>query len=86
VSDFIANLFLEIMDIKEAIIHDVQTLQSPLLLGQVFEYVQHIKKADHRLQSNCDAVLKYAGTLGNADAAAMLALINKEFSTIEGEW
>lgn len=36
--------------------------------------------------ANKEAVLRLAGSLNDAEAAAIKHLINEEFETVEGEW
>jgi hypothetical protein len=90
------------MSLKQAIMQDIESLDSPLLLEQVFSFVQHIKReeqssallssshslhsAHSALSSNRPPVLVLAGTLSDDAAAEMQRTVREEFSSIEGEW
>ena len=74
------------MLLKDHILKDIKSIESPVLLHQVYEYVQLVKQADNGIKPNRDKVLKFAGILTNAVADRILKNVNNAFNQIEGEW
>lgn len=74
------------MLLKNQILKDVNSLDNPQVLSQLFEYLQEVKHAASKLKPNRDAVLKFAGMLSNAEANKLRKIIKDEFSQTEGEW
>jgi hypothetical protein len=74
------------MLIKEHIIKDIEGIKSPRTLHQLFEYLQVVKQSESLLQSNSAKVLKFAGTLTNAEARRITESVKSAFNQIEGEW
>ena len=74
------------MLLKDQILSDIKSIESPHLLHQVFEYVQVIKQTDSHIKPNKDAVLKHKGLLTDAQAKKLSTVITNEFNQIEGEW
>lgn len=74
------------MSIREQILSDIQAIQHPQLLHQIYDYLQIIKKTDANLTANRNSVLEYVGIINDADATEMLQIIDAEFNQIEGEW
>jgi hypothetical protein len=74
------------MELKDHILRDIKSIDSPHLLHQVFEYIQIIKQTDSQQKPNRDKVIKFAGLLSKAEAKKMTSSTSKEFSKIEGEW
>ena len=73
------------MAIKEQIIRDIREIQNPQALNQLFDYVQNIKKESPHI-TNLEAVLQFAGIIGDQEAESLRQIINSEFDKIEGEW
>jgi len=74
------------MLVRDHIIKDINSIESPRLLHQLYEYLQLVKKTDSSLQPNRDKVLKFAGILSKSDAKKITKSINDTFNQIEGEW
>ena len=74
------------MELKNHILKDIESIDSPHLLHQVFEYIQSIKQTDSHIKPNREKVIKFAGLLKKEEAKKMMTAVNKEFSKIEGEW
>jgi hypothetical protein len=72
--------------VKDHIIKDIKNIDSPVLLHQLYAYLQVVKQTDLGLKPNRDRVLKFAGTLTNAEAKRISSKINGAFNQIEGEW
>jgi hypothetical protein len=73
------------MAIKEQIIRDIREIQNPQALNQLFDYVQNIKKKSPEI-TNLEAVLQFAGMIGDQEAESLRQIITSEFDKIEGEW
>lgn len=74
------------MLLKDHILREIKSIESPNLLNQVFEYIQVIKQAESHMKHNHDVVMKFAGLLSNAEAKKINSIVSKEFNHIEGEW
>ena len=74
------------MLVRDHIIRDIKSIDSPKLLHQVYEYLQLVKQTDVVLSPNRDKVLKYAGTLTDVEAKRISRSVNDTFNQIEGEW
>jgi uncharacterized protein YcbK (DUF882 family) len=74
------------MLLKDHILREIKSIESPNLLNQVFEYIQVIKQAESHMRNNHDVVMKFAGLLSNAEAKKISTIVSKEFNHIEGEW
>ncbi|MEZ4847331.1 MAG: hypothetical protein R3B93_01590 [Bacteroidia bacterium] len=72
--------------LKERIIQEIKTLNSPQILGQVFDFLRLIRSNSSKPRNNGKDVLALAGTLDTKDAREMENIINQEFNSIEGEW
>lgn len=72
--------------LKERIISEIKSLDNPSLLGQVFEFLQLLRKNTAKPMSNAKDVLSLAGTLAPVNAKEMETIISEEFNKIEGEW
>ena len=68
------------MELKNHILKDIESIESPHLLHQVFEYIQSIKMTDSTIKPNRDKVLKFAGILNKTEAKKIMSIINKEFN------
>ena len=74
------------MVLRERIINDVNSIADLQLLHQLFEYLQVIKRTVGQAAPNRDAVLRFAGTLPDAEAAELRQSLGQEFGQVEGEW
>ena len=74
------------MSVKEQILKDIKSIESPQLLHQLFEYLQVVKRKEGRKKPNRKAVLEFAGTITNAEAKRLGKSIDQAFNHIEGEW
>ncbi len=72
--------------LKNRIIRDIESLSSPHLLGQLFEFMRILRKSSRKQKSNRKAVLSLAGSINDEDALEMQSFIDQEFNSIEGEW
>jgi len=72
--------------LRNTILKDIRKIENPAVLNQLFEYLQLLKKSANSQRGNTAAVLRFAGTISNAEAMEMQQIVEKEFSTIEGEW
>lgn len=70
--------------IKRRILSDLESISSPGLLIQIFDYLKLISLNERKPNSNKDAVLALAGTVNDADEVNKI--IDQEFNTLEGEW
>lgn len=74
------------MVLRERIIHDVNSIADLQLLNQLFDYMQVIKRNVGQVTPNRDAVLRFADTISDAEAAELRQSMAQEFGQIEGEW
>lgn len=72
--------------IQEQILADIRGISDPLLLNQLYSYLQLVKKNIPKNRGNVKRVLQFAGIMNDKEAAEMTNLINKEFNHIEGDW
>ena len=72
--------------VKERIISEIRSLESPGILGQVFDFLLLLRRNTARPRTNGKEVLSLAGTLSSSDAKEMQETIRQEFNQIEGEW
>lgn len=72
--------------LRNIILRDIRKIDNPLVLNQLFEYLQLLKKNTSPPRGNTALVLRFAGTIGQTEAARIKQVIENEFSTIEGEW
>jgi hypothetical protein len=70
------------LSVKEQLISEIQEMANPIVLVQLFEFWQLLKKntIPH------SPILSYAGCLEDEEAEEMRQLIQSEFQHIEGEW
>jgi hypothetical protein len=68
------------MSIKQLIANDLASIEDPLLLNQIFDYMQIIKKTSGQIMPNRDAVMQWAGSIDDATADALQRTIQNEFS------
>ena len=75
------------MMLRERIIEDVNSITNPQQLRQLFDYVQLLKRTSEvPATANREAVLSFAGTLSDAEAAALRQSLRQEFGQVGGEW
>ena len=67
------------MHLRARIIHDVNSVADQQLLHQLFDYVQVIKRTPNQVASNREAVLRFAGTITNAEANDLRDMLSNEF-------
>jgi len=72
------------MTLKQRLLADVQDIQHPWLLQQLYQFVQLLKRTEPR--SNREAVLAFAGTLSDEEAEEMRSAVKEAFDYVEGEW
>jgi hypothetical protein len=72
--------------LKERIISEIESLESPGILGQVFDFLLMLRRNTSKSRTNGKEVLSLAGTLAPSDAKEMQDIISQEFNQIEGEW
>lgn len=72
--------------LRNTILRDIRKIDNPAVLNQLFEYLQLLKKNTNSQRGNTAAVLRFAGSIGNAEAKEMKQIIEREFNTIEGEY
>ena len=73
------------MSVKQQLIAEIEAIDNPIALVQLFEIMQLIKQNPTKNRSNT-LLSRFAGCLDNADAQDMRNIINNEFNKIEGEW
>ena len=71
------------MHLRARIIHDVNSVADQQLLHQLFDYVQVIKRTPNQVASNREAVLRFAGTITNAEANDLRDMLSNEFGQKE---
>ena len=72
--------------LKERIISEINSLENPSILGQVFDFLRLIRRNTLTPRSNAKEVLSLSGILASDDAKEMQNIISQEFNKIEGEW
>lgn len=73
------------MTVKQQLIAEIEDIDNPIALAQLFEIIQLIKQNLPKTQSN-SLLLQFAGCLDDKDAQEMRHIITNEFNKIEGEW
>lgn len=75
------------MTLKDKILIDLEHIENPSTLNQIFEFIREIRQA-HSVahKSNRKRVLRFAGKIRAEDANEIIEIIDSEFNTIEGEW
>ena len=77
-------MYLTTTTLKQRLLADLQDIQHPWLLQQLYQFVQLLKRTEPR--SNCEAVLAFAGTLSDEEAEEMRGAVREACDHIEGEW
>lgn len=71
--------------LKQKIISEIEALNNPGVLGQIFDFLRLIRRNISKPKSNGAAVLALAGSISNEDAEEIQNIIDQEFNKIEGE-
>ena len=71
------------MTVKAQLIAEIEDIDNPIALVQIFEIMQLIKQ---NITKNNTLLSKFAGCLSDEDAQDMRSIVNNEFNAIEGEW
>ena len=74
------------MIVKEQILKDVSSMESPKLLNQLFGYLRLVRNVTNTSGSNRNNILQFAGMLSNAEAERISKNIHDTFNQVEGEW
>ena len=74
------------MIVKEQILKDVRSMESPKLLNQLFGYLRLVRNVTNTSGSNRNNILQFAGTLSDTDAKQISKSIHDTFNQVEGEW
>ncbi|MEQ1637702.1 MAG: hypothetical protein ABL903_13535 [Methylococcales bacterium] len=71
------------MTVKQQLIAEIEEIDNPITLVQLFEIMQLIKQntGKHNM-----LISRFAGCLNDADAQEMRGIVANEFNKIEGEW
>ena len=72
------------MSLLEKIIFDIKKIKNPIVLNQLFEFLNILYDSD--AESNKKELFDMSGKLSNKDAQLISMDINNEFSSIEGDW
>ena len=72
------------MTVKQQLIAEIEQIDNPITLVQLFEIMQLITQTPQRAKN--DLIANFAGCLNDNDAEEMKNIINSEFNKIEGEW
>lgn len=73
------------MTVKQQLIDELESIDNSVALVQLYELVQAVKQSWVQKQSKA-LLSRYSGCLNDEDTQALKAIINNEFSKIEGEW
>jgi hypothetical protein len=73
------------MTLKQQLIAEIESTHDQKILQQLFEFLQTTKEVELP-KPNSHLLLKLAGCITDEEAEQMKALINSEFSHIEGKW
>lgn len=73
------------MTVKQQLIAEIEDIDNPIALAQLFEIIQLVKQNLSKNQSN-RLLLQFAGCLDDEEAQEMRDIIADEFNKIEGEW
>ncbi len=71
------------MTVKQQLIAEIEEIDNPIALVQLFEIMQLLKQ---NIAKNNHFLSRFAGCLNDADAQDMRNIISHEFNKIEGEW
>lgn len=73
------------MTVKQQLISEIEGIDNPMALAQLFEIMQLVKQNLPKAE-NDSLLVQFAGCLDDADAQDMRQIIANEFNKIEGEW
>jgi hypothetical protein len=68
--------------LKEQLLAEIRDLHNPLVVAQLFEFWQLLK----RINSPASSIKSYVGCLPDDSAEEIRQLIQSEFQRIEGDW
>jgi hypothetical protein len=71
------------LSLKEQLLTEIRDLPDPLVIAQLFEFWQSLKRTTLLPNSS---IWSYAGCLSDNEAQEIRQLIQSEFQRIEGEW
>ena len=71
------------MTVKAQLIAEIEEIDNPIALVQIFEIMQLIKQ---NITKNNTLLSKFSGCLSDDYAQDMRSIVNNEFNAIEGEW
>lgn len=74
------------MNIKKKLIKDINDLEDPKILHQLWDLLQNLNRNKLSSEPNIHKILANAGTLDSIDAEEILHIIQSQFGAIEGEW
>lgn len=74
------------MTVQKQLLLDIQKIEDSLLLNQLYQYLQLMKKMSVMPNANTATVLQFVGKVSTDEAQELMSCIENEFSTIEGEW
>ncbi len=74
------------MMVKQQLIAEIETIDNPTTLSQLFEILQLVKQNIQIQPKQKSPIMQFAGCLDDDDAQAMRTTIDTEFNKIEGEW
>jgi len=73
------------MTVKQQLIAEIEDIDNPVALVQLFEIIQLVKQNMTKTKSN-HLLSQFAGCLNDSDAQEMRNIITNEFNKLEGEW
>jgi len=74
------------MSVREKIFKDLNKIQNKNKLNEIYDFIQQINNSNDVIeQENRTAVMQLRGCLSNEDAQEMKAIVNNEFSHVEGD-
>lgn len=68
------------MTIQKQLLLDIQKIEDSLLLNQLYQYVQLMKKVSIPASPNVDTILQFAGKIDDSEAKEIMGCIENEFS------
>jgi hypothetical protein len=74
------------MIVKQQLIAEIETIDNPTTLSQLFEILQLVKQNIQIQPKQKNPVMQFAGCLDDEDAQATRTTIDNEFNKIKGEW
>jgi hypothetical protein len=74
------------MMVKQQLIAEIEGIDNPTTLSQLFEILQLVKQNIQTQPKQKNPVMQFAGCLDDDDALTMRTTIDNEFNKIEGEW